>query len=401
MPRPITLNAAGRALLLVGPVLPALAVTVLTPVLPAIQQHFSDVENAGPLVRALVSSLSLAMIVGALVAGFLADRLGMRRVMVAALLIFGIAGTAGVALTTLPQLLASRVLVGLTASVAGTLIFALVAAGFEGPARDRWMGWTAAAGTIGSLIVVPAAGLIGNFGWRYVFLLHLLAAVTIVLAVVGIRTSKAPVPAELPEDAPVISKPRGGLPAQVWVLIALCALGGAVINAVPMFLPFHLAYNGYGTPSSIAFAMLSAALVGAIVCLLYGAVRRKLSNAMIFAVGFAVGGVALILVSQSSAYAMIVTALVINGLGLGITMPNMNAAAAAISPPARQGTVIGLANSAFFAGAPLAQVSLDLAASDKPPAVSIMLLGGLGCVLCISWLALSRWMAPVEVQPAP
>lgn len=400
MARSITLNTAGRALLLVGPVLPALAVTALTPVLPAIEQHFSNVDNAGPLVRALISSLSLAMIFGALVAGFLADRLGTRRVMVAALLVFGIAGTAGVALTTLPQLLASRVLVGLAASVAGTLIFALVAAGFEGPARDRWMGWTAAAGTIGSLLVVPTAGLIGNFGWRYVFLLHLLAAITIVLAFIGIRTADAPVAAELPEQA-VVSQPKGGLPAQVWALIGLCAIGGAVINAVPMFLPFHLAHNGYGTPSSIAFAMLSSAMAGAIVCLLYGAVRRKLSNAMIFAIGFAVGGGALVMVSQSSSYEMIVVGLIINGLGLGITMPNMNAAAAAISPEAHRGTVIGLVNSAFFAGAPLAQVSLDLVASDKPPSMSIMLLGGLGCLLCVLWLALSRWMAPVDVQPVP
>jgi MFS family permease len=376
-------NRAGRSFLLLVQILPAMAFTALIPVLPAIETHFRSTPDASALTRALVSSLSIAMILGSLCAGMLGARFGNRQTIFGALLVYAVAGGIGGLSPSLMAMLASRFILGLAAAVIATLSIVIVAQSFTSTERDRWMGWIAAASTIGSLTCMPLAGAIAGFGWRYVFLLFLLALPFIILGAIGLPHTRSAPPVEA--STPVRS---AGFPRQAWALAPLAIGLGAVMNATPMFLPFHLAEIGVNRPSLIAAAMLTNALAGTLIALAYGKVRRHLSMPRIFALSLIVGAAGLALVSLSNSYGVILAALCILGLGLGIMMPNLNGIAAAISTPEQAGKIIGLATACLFAGGPIVQFCLDMTINGEPASVPLMIVAIFALLLGLVWLAM-------------
>jgi len=392
-------NFMGRLFLLLVKILGAMAFTALLPVLPAIEAEFRDTPGAAALTRGLISSLSLAMILGSLIAGTLGGRFGIRRVLVVSLIVFALAGAAGGLASDLGILLATRLVLGLASAIIATLVLTLAARGFADAVRDKWMGWLAAAATIGSLVAMPLSGALGNFGWRYVFLLYLFALPLVLLLVAGI-------PADRPVDrGPARTRDRDGerLPAVAWKLAPLAIGIGAIVNAAPLFIPFHLAETGAARPSMIAMAMLTNAFAGVIVSLAYGRIRRWLSMPHIFALSLLVGAAGLLFVGQSQSYALILLALTITGLGLGLMVPNLYAMAASIGTPAQTAKVIGLTIACLFAGGPVLQFGLEAIVGKAPAWTFLTIVAGLAVVLGLIWLAAApifRDRAAPALQPA-
>ena len=389
---------AGFAFLLLASVLPGLAVLVLMPVLPAIEAHFGGTPRAATLVRAFISSISVAMVIGPVAASALADRVGIRPILLLALAVYGLAGAAGFLLDDLVAILATRFAVGLASAATLTLSVAFLATRVEAAEREKWMGWIAAAGIAGSVLVAPLAGAIGSIGWRYVFLLHLVALPLAALAAIGIPPGQA--------AAGERAQPQGTaggarLPAGVWALMILAAGGGAVMNAVPLFLPFHLNEIGEGRPSQIAIAMMTSTVAGTI-SVAYGLFRRWLSMRLIFAAGLATSGAGLMILGAVDEFPLVLTGVLAAGMGLGIIVPNTNALAASISPPEQSGRVIGLVIGSFSLGGPFAQLVMELIAQGEPARTPILWLGGLSLGLSLVWLTAGQGIRPraQEAHPA-
>ena len=377
------ITAAGRIFILSSLALSAIAIVVLIPVLPAIEVHFSTTPHAPALVRALISSVSLAMIAGSLIAGFLADKFGIRPIIVGAMAIYAAAGISGYFIDNLVQLLVSRIAVGCAAATITLLTVALVAS-FEPIKRARWMGWISSIAIVGSLVIVPLAGLVGNLGWRYVFLLHAFAVPMLVLALIGIRTRKP----ERPATASIVAEPRTRLSWRVWTLAGLALLGGAAMNAVSMFMPFHLAQIGEELPSRISLAMLASTLAGAITSFAYGWSRRWASMSGLFALGYLMGGAGLLLVSQSLSFTPAIVGLCVAGLGFGFTVPNIYAMAAAVAAPGQNGRVLGVVKGCYAAGAPAAQVTIEMIAEGQPASTPLAIFAGIATFLGVAWFVL-------------
>src|SRR6266851_7865765 len=99
--------------ILVGSTTMLLATAGLAPALPGMAAAFHDVPNAGLLVRLVLTVPALSGAVAAPFAGLLADRWGRKPVIVAGLLLYGLAGSAGFVLHSLAAILISRLVVGL------------------------------------------------------------------------------------------------------------------------------------------------------------------------------------------------------------------------------------------------------------------------------------------------
>src|SRR5438270_13820361 len=115
---PATGRPAGRAqalVLLFSSCLAVLGAVLLAPVLPHIQDAFAGTAGVKVLTPIVLTAPALVIGLTAMVAGRIVDRLGRKRLLVSALVVYAFVGTAPLWLPSLQLVVVSRVLVGLTA----------------------------------------------------------------------------------------------------------------------------------------------------------------------------------------------------------------------------------------------------------------------------------------------
>lgn len=367
-------------LIFIASLVNALAFVALIPVLPAITGHFSAVPDAAALVRGLVTVVSIALMIGAPLAGFAVERFGARPTLMTAISVFTVAGLAGFVIDNIWLLLASRMLLGFSDAFIGTVVITIISSRLVPAARDRWIGWYTASGAVSAFAIIPLSGAIAQFGWRYVFLLHGVGAVALACAMLGLRAA----PRAIRPDAIRPDAIRGPLARAIpFGLIALGIATGAIENTTHLFLPFHLHELGENAPSRIAQVVLPIAVGGTISAFLYGWLRAWLSVGATFGLAFLAGGMALIWIGFSQGYDMILIASGCLGLGVGLLAPNLNTYAAVHGDPAHRARNIGFARGAFFSGAPIAQLLLEPISGAAGAGMAIAALGGVSLLLAL------------------
>ncbi len=149
-----------------------LGVSSVMPTLPLLMERF-DVEAAG--VGWVMSAFTLPGVVFALIAAVAADRFGRKRTLVAALIVFGLFGTACAFARTYPQLLAFRLLQGMGAGPLGVLNATILGDLYEGRERSAAMGYLAATLAFGTAFFPALGGWLAGLGWHFPFFLPALA----------------------------------------------------------------------------------------------------------------------------------------------------------------------------------------------------------------------------------
>ena len=125
--------------LLLAATLTILSNTLIAPALPGIEAAFADTANIELLTRLLVTTPSLVIGLVAPFAGLLVDRFGRRRQLLAGVVLFAVAGTAGFWLPSLTTILASRFLLGFAVALVMTAQTALIGDYYTGDRRTRFM----------------------------------------------------------------------------------------------------------------------------------------------------------------------------------------------------------------------------------------------------------------------
>lgn len=127
---PATGRQAGTAqavVLLLASCLSVLGAVLLAPVLPHIQDTFAGTPGVATLTPMVLTVPALVIGLTATIAGRIVDRLGRKRLLVCALVVYAVVGTAPLWLPSLPLVVASRVLVGLTEAAIMTCCTTLLA----------------------------------------------------------------------------------------------------------------------------------------------------------------------------------------------------------------------------------------------------------------------------------
>ncbi|WP_411956957.1 MFS transporter [Paracoccus homiensis] len=321
----------------------------ITPSLPGIEARFQDNPMAATLTRLLITAPSLLVAVTAPFAGGLTDRLGRRRPLLVGLIIYALAGTAGLYLNSLEAILASRLMLGLGVAAIMTAQAALVGDYFEGPERGRLMGYQMAATNIGGLVFVTTAGALAAQDARLPFAIYGLAALLL-----PVLASVLPEPPRARSDAAggghVLDDAEPGWQGVVAVMAIAAGLTFVVFYAVPTQVPYHLQHEGLGDPRAAGYVMGAMMASAAVMSVLSGWIRPWLgrigtpvSGYLSLAAGFA--GLS---IGHSLELAMLSTALI--GAGLGLCMPTFITTALNVTPARHRGLITGLVTSAIFLG---------------------------------------------------
>ena len=382
----ITLTTAGKIPIMLGGCIAVYGVLGLTPVLPEIEAHFHEYPEAGALTRLLVSVLSFMNMIGSPLAGLLADRFGHRRIVLIAMFVFCIAGTAGFFIDNLYALILTRVFVGLGMAGVTATIMTILTTRSTGNTRDKWIGYVIMVSMFSGVALLPFAGFLGSIGWQWPFLGHLVALPLIILVLVGLEPDKLHVPAETTAAAPPSSVTGGGQstisPVAMVAITSVCV--GVMISTPVLFIPFHMYAMGITDTYLMSMGMVAVTLSGGLASYAYGYLRTRLSTTMIFAIGLGIIASGLLLFSFAQSYSVMLATLLFAGIGSGLLAPNIYAAATLTSTDANRGKIIGICRGCLYGGPLLGQLVLEPVVAWKDAGMALTVLGGFGIFLTLT-----------------
>lgn len=389
MPGSVPLRAP---LLMAGSCLPVLGAVLIAPVLPKMQDHFDSVPGAKTLVPVVLTVPALALALLAPFAGVIVDRLGRKRLLVVATVLYALFGTAPLWLDSLGAIVASRVLVGITEAAIMTCCTTLIGDYYTGRVRDRYLALQTMCASASATAFFVIGGAAGSAGWRAPFWIY---AVGLLLA--PLMATALP---RLRQDASeeVAAEPR---PFPVRRLAGICAMtvfGAMVFYTVPVETAYLLDDLGITSTGVIglATALASAATVAGSIAFtkLPGTPASRLP------VVFALCGTGFVVMGLASGPVLLIAGAVLNCLGTGVLLPSLLTVAMSRLEYADRGRGTGLWTAAFFFGefvCPLILIGLESVVGSLATAVGIL---GLASGLVAGGLLLAGRSPVVEHEPA-
>ncbi|GAA3341675.1 MFS transporter [Amorphoplanes nipponensis] len=396
-----TTSSAGRragpaqlALLLAGSCLAVLGAVLIAPVLPQMTDHFAGVAGADVLVPVVLTVPALVIGLAAPFAGFVVDALDRKRLLIVAMVLYSVFGTAPLYLQSLGAIIGSRVLVGICEAAIMTCCTTLIADYWSGPRRSRYLGLQTLTASVSAAVFLGVGGALGAAGWRTPFWLYLVAAL---LALPMARLLWQP------ERGPAAPAPAGRrLPAVPWrELLAPCLVtlaGGIIFYALIVELSFVLDEAGVGSTATIGALSALMSVATAAGSLAFARLSGQ-SPRRLLPVALGVSAAGLAIVAASGAVPVITVGAVLTGAGTGLLLPTLLTWAINRLSFAQRGRGTGLWTGALFIGeflCPLLIAGLGAAAGGLRPALAI--LAGLAAALAVvTLMVVPRGAAPLDI----
>lgn len=336
-----------KSTLLVVSTLTVMAGATIAPSLPAMKQHFSNISNVDYWVRLVLTVPALFIALGAPLIGVLIDKIGRKPALLAALVVYGLAGSSGLWLNAIGLILLGRAFLGI--SVAGVMITAtaLIADYYVGKARGQFLGFQAAFMALGGVVFLSVGGFLADINWRMPFFIYLIALLLVPCVMLFLpepnRTGSS-------DRSTVQTEPNQLAIGLVVLTYGIALLSQIVFYLIPVQLPFYLQQLVNASASQSGLAIALATLCSAISSILYQRIKSRLSFISIYGVAFLNMALGYELVSIANGYELVLPGLAIAGLGLGLLMPNMNLCLTSITPGTFRGRVLSGLTTSFFLG---------------------------------------------------
>jgi len=388
---PVVRQATGRReglVLVLGSSLTIMGSVMIAPILPKLGAEFGPLTSrADLLVPLAVTGPALAIAVCAPLAGWLADRVGRKALLVIATLLYALLGALPAVLGDLQSIVAVRLLFGVAEAAVMTCCATLIGDYWQGEERLRYINrQVVTIGLVGALFFV-VGGALGEHSWRLPFLLYLLPLLLVPAMVKvlwePVRTQPS-VEVQGPERVAILPL----------VLGYLLILAGMVLSfVVPVQTPILLV--GLGVTSSTLIGLsaglsLLATLGGS---LAWPLLRRRLGIAGTNVVLLLLLALGLWLLMRGQSYNQVVLAVVIHGLGAGLLVPNVMAPMMEALSARTRGRGLGGFTACLYFGqfvSPLVVAVLGAFAGDLRHAIEWLAFASLAAALLWAIAGLSR-----------
>jgi MFS family permease len=325
----------------------------------------------------VVTLPSLGIVLTAGVAGWLNDKYGRQPVMLASLLLYGVAGLAALLTTSLWTLLVTRFLLGMAIGGTMTSAMAMIADRYQGDGRTKFMSTQAAVMSSASMVFLVAGGLLGELGWRYPFLLY--AAGFLMIPVVL---------SMLPESKPVGPVIGGAdkLDLKPLAIVGVTALLAMILfYMLPVRLPFHLRSLGYSSPALAGVAVAVGTLTMALAAVSYSRTAAKLPIYLVYAIIFACSGLGFLIIGNAPSLFWVFVGSAIAGAGNGWLFPANNLLIMARAPAHQRGRASGFHTTCIFTGQFLSPLASGPLIDVWSTGTTFALFGGLAVLVAVTF----------------
>lgn len=358
-------------LLTLGPV-------VLVPILPLILAEYHarpGIDYWGPL---LVTVPSLCIALFSILAGFLGDRIGRRRLLLAALLAYGACGLLPLVLRDFSAVFGSRVALGVAQAVIVTISATMIGDYFLGSARDRWLAAISVFASLAGIAGIAASGWIaGRYGWRASFWLYGLGFVYLPLMLIITWE---------PQLHRSTSASAAKIPVAFMAGVCLVTLlGGVFFYSATVQIGQAFSAFGFGGPARMGI-WIAVASVGVPVGATLFSVVPKMETSVLLAAEFAVFGAMFIALGHVRTEPMFVAAAFTSLIAAGLLMPTLISWAINGLDTQVRGICVGIfqstfALSSFVSGLVISTLTVRLSGGVL---AGFAALGGFGVALAVA-----------------
>ncbi len=309
-----------------------LGTSSITPAFPTIVREFG-VSNGQ--VGLLITVFTLPGILMTPLLGVLSDRYGRKKILVPALLLFGLTGGACAFARDFDVLLALRSFQGIGAAALGTLNVTVIGDTYDGRERSSALGYNSSVLSVGTASYPAIGGLLATFGWFYPFALPFAA---IPIAIVVLFSLHNPEPRN---DDP-LREYFGSVWENLHDTEVFGLIGESLLTFIVLFRPqvtyLPILMNArFDAPSYVIGAVLSgASLTTALTSTQLSRLTGRFSEKSLLKAAFVLYAVALTAVAFTPSLPLLVLPAVLFGVAQGINLPTSSRSS---TPTPQQRTV--------------------------------------------------------------
>jgi MFS transporter, ACDE family, multidrug resistance protein len=323
-----------------------LGVSSISPALPEIRDAFG-VTSAQ--VGLLLTVFTLPGVALTPVLGVLSDRHGRRRILVPALLLFGVAGGLCAFARSFELLLALRLMQGMGAAALGTLNVTVIGDIFTGHERSTALGYNSSVLSVGTAGYPAIGGALAALGWFYPFALAFLAIPIGLLVLFSLRNPEPHNDQRLKDYfAEVFTRLKN---REVLALLGVSLLTFIILFGPQLTLLPILMDERFGAPSYLRGVVLSgASLTTALTSAQLGFLTSRVSERTLLKVAFVLYAAGLVCVAFAPNLWLLFVPAALFGVAQGINLPNVFSLLNAHAPSHNRGAFMATNGMALRAG---------------------------------------------------
>jgi MFS family permease len=292
---------------------------------------------------------SLVVAILAPFAGAIVDRLGRRRPLVIALVLYAAFGTAPLWLDSLHSIIVSRAGLGLAEAVIMTCCTTLIGDYYDGARRSKLFALQVTGVALSSSLFLILGGLLGELGWRAPFWVYSISLLLAPLVQIYLWEPERKRRTEA-EQGPT---PGDAAAPSFRPLLLLGICGVTLITIIAFYVvPVHLAYllNELGIRSTRTIGLLAS--LAAVTKVIGTLIFHRLfiigfTTPRLLALSLALSGSGLVLAAAATINEVVIGVL-INGLGGGLLIPTLLTWNMRTLPLERRGLGTGAWTASFF-----------------------------------------------------
>jgi MFS family permease len=317
-----------------------MAILGIVAVTPALTEISSSLNVPKDKIGLVVSLFALPGIIFTPVYGFLADKLGRKKVILPSLFIFGIFGTLTFFVNDFNLLLILRFLSGTGAASLGALNVTLIGDFFGEADRKKIIGYNNGVLNLGTTVIPLLGGFLAKISWNYVFILPSLA---VFLGLWMMFSFKEP-PVTGKKSVNYFKEFLKALKEKTIFLVYIINILTYIIffGSIWNYTSFVIEKNFVSSTVVNAVVISSLSFTAAITSMFYGKIVNKTGHRKLFAFVFLMNTAALVLVNFMPGWYFLFIPMVIFGIGFGLNLPNMQALIIKHSPENQRGSIVSI-----------------------------------------------------------
>jgi len=305
-----------------------LGVSSITPAFPKIVQELGISSKA---IGLLITVFTFPGVVLTPVLGILADRFGRKKILVPALMVFGIAGGACAFARDFDLLLILRFFQGIGAASLGSLNVTIIGDLYSGKERATAMGYNASVLSIGTASYPAVGGALATLGWYYPFALPFIAIPMGLLVLFSLKNPELRNEQDLKEyfsNAWQSIKNRRVVGLFLASVITFIMLYGAYLTYFPLLIG-----GSFGAPPwMIGLIMAVMSLATAFTSSQLGRLAEIYSERTLLKATFILYALALVMIPFVPNLWAFLIPIIIFGIAHGVNIPNLQTLLAGLAP---------------------------------------------------------------------